>query len=68
MQRGHVIAHALRQMKPHETNYPTHDLELGAVIFTLNIWQHYLYGFRFTNYTDHKSLRYLMVQPNLYMR
>ena len=44
MQRGHVIAYALRQLKPHEANYPTHDLELGAVVFSLNIWQHYLYG------------------------
>ena len=68
MQRGHVIAYASRQLKPHEANYPTHDLELGAVVFSLKIWRHYLYGVRCTIYTDHKSLRYLMDQPNLNMR
>ena len=44
MQRGHVIAYASRQLKPHKANYPTHDLELGAVVFALKIWRHYLYG------------------------
>ncbi|KAJ9555712.1 hypothetical protein OSB04_010326 [Centaurea solstitialis] len=44
MQRGRVIAYALRQLKPHEANYPTHDLELAAVVFALKIWRHYLYG------------------------
>ena len=68
MQRGHVIAYASRQLKPHEANYTTHDLELGAVVFDLKIWRHYLYGVRCTIYTDHKSLRYLMDQPNLIMR
>ena len=68
MQRGHVIAYVSRQLKPHEANYPTHDLELGAVVFALKIWRHYLYGVRCTIYTDHKSLRYLMDQPNLNMR
>ena len=68
MQRGHVIAYASRQLKPHEVNYPMHDLELGAVVFALKIWLHYLYGVRCTIYTDHKSLRYLMDQPNLNMR
>jgi len=68
MQRGHVIAYASRQLKPHETRYPTHDLELGAVVFALKIWRHYLYGVRCTIYTDHKSLKYLMDQPNLNMR
>ena len=43
MHRGHVIAYASRQLKPHETNYPTHNLELGAVVFALKIWRHYLY-------------------------
>ena len=60
MQRGHVIAYASRQLKPHEANYPTHELELGVVVFALKIWRHYLYGVRCTIYTDHKSLRYLM--------
>ena len=55
MQRGHVIAYASRQLKPHEANYPTHDLELGAVVFDLKIWRHYLYKVRCTIYTDHKS-------------
>ena len=68
MQRGHVIAYASRQLKPHEANYPTHDLELGAVVFALKIWRHYLYGVKFVVYTDHKSLKYLMDQQNLNMR
>ena len=68
MQRGHVIAYASRQLKLHETRYPTHDLELGAMVFALKIWRHYLYGVRCTIYTDHKSLKYLMDQPNLNMR
>ena len=63
-----MIAYASRQLKPHETRYPTHDLELGAVVFALKIWHHYLYGVRCTIYTDHKSLKYLMDQPNLNMR
>ena len=68
MQRGRVIAYASRQLKPHEANYPTHDLELGAVVFALKIWRHYLYGVKFVVYTDHKSLKYLMDQQNLNMR
>ncbi|KAK9081368.1 hypothetical protein Syun_031147 [Stephania yunnanensis] len=51
------VAYALRQLKIHEKNYPTHDLELAAVVFALKIWRHYLYGERFTLYTDHKSLK-----------
>ncbi|KAI3701724.1 hypothetical protein L6452_27011 [Arctium lappa] len=68
MQRGKVIAYASRQLKPHEANYPTHDLELGAVVFALKIWRHYLYGVKCMIYTDHKSLKYLMDQQNLNMR
>ena len=60
MQRGHVIAYASRQLKPRETRYPTHDLELGAVVLALKIWRHYLYGVRCTIYMNHKSLEYLM--------
>ena len=60
MQRGHIIAYALRQLNPYEANYPTYDLELGAIVFALKICRHYLYGVRCTIYTDHKSLRYLM--------
>ncbi|GKE86054.1 putative reverse transcriptase domain-containing protein [Tanacetum coccineum] len=49
MQREKVIAYASRQLKPHEENYTTHDLELGGVVFALKIWRHYLYG---TKYYD----------------
>ena len=68
MQRDRVIAYASRQLKPHERNYPTHDLELGAVVFALKIWRHYLYGVKFIIYTDHKSLKYLFEQRDLNMR
>nr|GFA46789.1 putative reverse transcriptase domain, ribonuclease H-like domain, aspartic peptidase domain protein [Tanacetum cinerariifolium] len=57
MQRGKVIAYASRQLKIHEKNYTTHDLELGAVVFALKIWRHYLYGTKSIVYTDHKSLQ-----------
>ena len=60
MQRGCVIAYVSRQLKPHEANYPTHDLDLGAMVLALNIWYHCLYGVCFTIYMIHKSLRYLM--------
>ncbi|GKA24314.1 putative reverse transcriptase domain-containing protein, partial [Tanacetum coccineum] len=56
MQRGKVIAYASRQLKIHEKNYTTHALELGAVVFALKIWRHYLYGTKSVIYTDHKSL------------
>ncbi|KAJ9567489.1 hypothetical protein OSB04_003455 [Centaurea solstitialis] len=68
MQRGRVIAYASRQLKPHEANYPTHDLELAAVVFALKLWRHYLYGVKCTIFTDHRSLRYFLEQPNLNMR
>ncbi|KAJ9561205.1 hypothetical protein OSB04_006365 [Centaurea solstitialis] len=68
MQRGKVISYASRQLKTHELNYPTHDLELAAVVFALKIWRHYLYGVKCTIYTDHKSLRHFLDQPNLNMR
>ncbi|XP_035834062.1 uncharacterized protein LOC110881072 [Helianthus annuus] len=68
MQRGKVIAYASRQLKPHEGNYPTHDLELAAVIFALKIWRHYLYGAKCTIYSDHKSLKYFFEQKYLNMR
>ncbi|GKF31678.1 putative reverse transcriptase domain-containing protein, partial [Tanacetum coccineum] len=56
MQREKVISYASRQLKIHEKNYTTHDLELGAVVFALKIWRHYLYGTKCTMFTDHKSL------------
>ncbi|KAG8503329.1 hypothetical protein CXB51_001292 [Gossypium anomalum] len=68
MQEGKVVAYASRQLKPHEENYPTHDLELAAVIFALKIWRHYLYGERCIIYTDHKSLNYLLTQKELNIR
>ncbi|KAD6119725.1 hypothetical protein E3N88_10996 [Mikania micrantha] len=68
MQRGRVIAYASRQLKVHEVNYPTHDLELAAVVFALKIWRHYLYGVKCTIYTDHKSLKYFFTQKELNMR
>ncbi|GKB22809.1 putative reverse transcriptase domain-containing protein [Tanacetum coccineum] len=68
MQREKVIAYASRQLKPHEENYTTHDLELGAVIFALKIWRHYLYGTKCTVFTDHKSLQHILRQKELNMR
>lgn len=68
MQKGRVIAYASRQLKSHEENYPTHDLELGAVVFALKIWRHYLYGSKCVLYSDHKSLKYLFTQKELNMR
>ena len=68
MQHGRVIAYASRQLKTHETNYPTHDLELVAVIFALRVQRHYLYGSRVQIFIDHKSLQYLITQKELNMR
>ncbi|GJS86688.1 putative reverse transcriptase domain-containing protein [Tanacetum coccineum] len=68
MQRGKVIAYASRQLKIHEKNYTTHDLELGAVVFALKIWRHYLYGTKSVIYTDHKSLKHIFSQKELNMR
>nr|GEU36341.1 putative reverse transcriptase domain-containing protein [Tanacetum cinerariifolium] len=68
MQREKVIAYASRQLKKHEENYMTHDLELGAVVFALRLWRHYLYGTKCTVYTDHKSLQYILDQKELNMR
>ncbi|KAL5546822.1 hypothetical protein UlMin_006509 [Ulmus minor] len=67
MQHGKVIAYASRQLKDYERNYPTHDLELAAVVFALKIWRHYLYGVRCEIYTDHKSLKYFFTQKELSM-
>ena len=68
MQRDKVIAYASRQLKIHEKNYTTHDLELGAVVFALKIWRHYLYGTKCTVFTDHKSLQHILNQKELNMR
>ncbi|GKG32216.1 putative reverse transcriptase domain-containing protein, partial [Tanacetum coccineum] len=55
-------------LKIHEKNYTTHDLELGAVVFALKIWRHYLYGTKCTVFTDHKSLQHILNQKDLNMR
>ncbi|GJZ62706.1 putative nucleotidyltransferase, ribonuclease H [Tanacetum coccineum] len=68
MQRGKVISYASRQLKIHEKNYTTHDLELGAVVFALKIWRHYLYGTKSVIYTDHKSLQHIFSQKESNMR
>ena len=68
MQNGKVIAYASRQLKVHEKNYPTHDLEFAAVIYALKIWRHYLYGVHVDIFTDHKSLQYVFTQRDLNLR
>ncbi|WVZ76071.1 hypothetical protein U9M48_024073 [Paspalum notatum var. saurae] len=68
MQEGRVVAYASRQLRKHEANYPTHDLELAAVVHALKIWRHYLLGNTCNLYIDHKSLKYIFTQPELNMR
>ncbi|GJR96858.1 putative reverse transcriptase domain-containing protein [Tanacetum coccineum] len=68
MQREKVIAYASRQLKIQEKNYTTHDLELGAVVFSLKLWRHYLYGTKCTVFTDHKSLQHILNQKELNMK
>ena len=68
MQEGKVIAYASRQWRDHEKHYPTHDLELAAVIHALKVWRHYLFGNKMDIYTDHKSLKYILTQKELNMR
>ncbi|GJR62397.1 putative reverse transcriptase domain-containing protein [Tanacetum coccineum] len=68
MQREKVIAYASRQLKIHDKNYTTHDLELGAVVFSLKLWRYYLYGTKCTVFTDHKSLQHILNQKELNMR
>ncbi|GJZ38491.1 putative reverse transcriptase domain-containing protein [Tanacetum coccineum] len=65
MQNDKVISYASRQLKIHVKNYTTHDLELGAVVFALKIWRHYLYGTKCTVFTDHKSLQHILDQKEL---
>ena len=65
MQDGKVVAYASRQLKTHEQNYPTHDLELAAVVFALKKWRHYLYGEKYKSFNDHKSLKYLLTRKDL---
>ncbi len=68
MQDRHVIAYASRQLRPHEDNYPTHDLELAAVVHALKTWRHYLLGNRCEIFTDHQSLKYIFTQSDLNLR
>ena len=60
MQGGKMIAYASQQLKPHEKNFPIHDLELAVAVLVLKIWRHYLYGVHCEVFTDHKSLKYLL--------
>ena len=68
MQEGRVVAYASRQLRKHEKNYPTHDLELTPVVHALKILRHYLIGHKCDIYTDHKSLKYVFTQSELNMR
>jgi ribonuclease HI len=68
MQEGHVIVYSSRQLRHHEEHYPTHDLELAAVVLALRTWRHYLFGNAVHIYTDHKSLKYIFTQLDLNMR
>ena len=68
MQERKVIAYGSRQLRAHADKYPTHDLELAAVIYALKLWRHYLLGNRCEVYTDHQSLKYLFTQPDLNLR
>jgi hypothetical protein len=68
MQDGHVVAYASRQLRKHKEKYPTHALELAAVVHALKIWRHYIIGKRCEVYSDHKSLKYIFTQPDLNLR
>jgi hypothetical protein len=62
------LAYAFRQLRKHEHNYPTHDLELAAIVHTLRIWRHYIIGNKCQIFTDHKSLKYIFTQRDLNLR
>ena len=68
IQSGRVVANGSCQLKNHEQNYPTHDMELAVIVFALKILRHYLYGEQFEVYSDHKSLKYIFTQRDLNMR
>ena len=68
MKNGKVVAYASRQLRTHEKNYPTCELEFAVVVFALKTWRHYLYGSRFEVFSDHKKLKYLFDQKELNMR
>ena len=68
MQSGRVVAYGSCQLKNHEQNYPTRNMELATIVFSLKIWLHYLYGEQFEVYSDHKSLKFIFTQRDLNMR
>ena len=68
MQSERVVAYGSRQLKNHEKNYPTHDMELAAIAFALKIWHHYLYGEQYEMFSNHKSLKYIFTQRDINMR
>ena len=68
MQSGRVVAYGSRQLKNHEWNYPTHDIELATIVFALKIWCHYLFGEQFKVFSDHKSFKYIFTWRDLNMR
>ena len=68
MQSRRVVAYGSRQLKNHEQSYPTHDMELETIVFSLKAWRHYLYGEQFDVFLDHKSLKYIFTQRDLNMR
>src|SRR3954463_2284781 len=68
MQDRHVVSYASRQLRPHEENYPPHDLELTGIVHALKTWRHYLLGNHCQIYSDHQSLRYIFTKPDLNLR
>ena len=68
MQSERVVAYGSRQLKNHERNYPTHDMDLAAIVFALKTWRYYLYGEQFKVFSDHKILKYIFAQRDLNMR
>ena len=68
MQENKVVIYTLRHLKPHEKNYPVHNLELAIVVFSLRLWRHYLYDEKCKIFIDHKSLKYFFTQKKLNMR
>ena len=68
MQQRKVVAYTSCQLRPHEENYPIHELELAVIVFALKLWRHYLYGARFEVFSNHKSLKYLFNQKELNIR
>jgi hypothetical protein len=68
VQEGHAVVYASRQLEKHEEKYPTHDLELVAMVHALKVWRHYIIVKRCEVYSDHKSLKYIFTQPDLNLR